>query len=262
MKYFAVRYGDRFSCLIFDHRGIGDSDTPFTRYSTSEMAKDTLELCNHVGWTGARGIHVVGVSMGGMIAQELAYCAPERLASLTLQSTAAQLLPANPYFKHLLDRLYLIMPKPAEQGIASKAHRLFSGEWLAKPDTLGVFPTNLDRFTAEELWRQKNLRRPVWFAWFLQAIATSWHQMGADRLKKLGEGVKNVLVCTGNQDNMVHWSHSETLVAGIRTGGAAVDLRVFEGCGHALNRETVDEYHTMLEAFVVKAEEAAAKERA
>jgi pimeloyl-ACP methyl ester carboxylesterase len=58
----------KYSCLVFDNRGVGKSDKPLTRYSTSEMAKDTLELVDHVGWTS---LHVIGVSMGGMIAQEL-----------------------------------------------------------------------------------------------------------------------------------------------------------------------------------------------
>ena len=50
---------------------MGESDKPGIRYTTSEMAKDTLELLEHVGWTGKRQLHVIGVSMGGMIAQEL-----------------------------------------------------------------------------------------------------------------------------------------------------------------------------------------------
>jgi pimeloyl-ACP methyl ester carboxylesterase len=50
---------------------MGDSDTPLLRYSTSEMAKDVIELADHLGWTSARELHVIGVSMGGMIAQEL-----------------------------------------------------------------------------------------------------------------------------------------------------------------------------------------------
>ena len=62
---------NKYSCLIFDNRGMGESDKPLVRYSTSEMAKDTLDLVDHIGWTSHRQLHVIGVSLGGMIAQEL-----------------------------------------------------------------------------------------------------------------------------------------------------------------------------------------------
>jgi len=73
-------HSPKYSCLIFDNRGMGLSDKPLLRYTTSEMAKDTLELIDHVGWTSQRQLHIIGISMGGMIAQELvkslefAYC--------------------------------------------------------------------------------------------------------------------------------------------------------------------------------------------
>lgn len=50
---------------------MGESDKPIMRYSTSELAKDTLEVCSHVGWTNKRDLHVIGISMGGMVAQEM-----------------------------------------------------------------------------------------------------------------------------------------------------------------------------------------------
>ena len=62
---------DKYTCLVFDNRGMGESDKPLLRYTTSEMAKDVVELLNHVQWQDSRSIHVVGISMGGMIAQEL-----------------------------------------------------------------------------------------------------------------------------------------------------------------------------------------------
>ena len=61
----------KYSCLIFDNRGMGESDKPVMRYSTSEMAKDTFDLLDHLGWIGERSVHVIGISMGGMIAQEM-----------------------------------------------------------------------------------------------------------------------------------------------------------------------------------------------
>lgn len=63
--------GDRYSCLIFDNRGMGESDKPMMRYSTSEMARDAFELLDFVGWGGGREVNVVGISMGGCVAQEM-----------------------------------------------------------------------------------------------------------------------------------------------------------------------------------------------
>lgn len=68
---------NKYSCLIFDNRGVGESGKPLMRYSTSEMAKDILELIDHVGWTSQRQLHIIGVSLGGMIGQELVRFEPQ-----------------------------------------------------------------------------------------------------------------------------------------------------------------------------------------
>lgn len=73
-KDFAHTKGDKYTSLVFDNRGMGESDKPLSRYSTSEMAKDTVELLDHVGWTEQRQLHIIGISMGGMIAQEMVRC--------------------------------------------------------------------------------------------------------------------------------------------------------------------------------------------
>ena len=70
-KDFGHIEGNKYSCLILDNRGIGQSDKPLMRYSTSEMARDVKEVVDHAGWTKPRSLHVIGISMGGMIAQEL-----------------------------------------------------------------------------------------------------------------------------------------------------------------------------------------------
>ena len=70
-KDFGHDQSSQYSCLVFDNRGMGESDKPIMRYTTSEMAKDTLEVLDHLGWTSRRELHVIGISMGGMIAQEM-----------------------------------------------------------------------------------------------------------------------------------------------------------------------------------------------
>lgn len=70
-KDFAHTKSSSYKSLIFDNRGIGESDKPLHRYSTWHMASDTIDLLDGLGWTSDRQLHVIGISMGGMIAQEL-----------------------------------------------------------------------------------------------------------------------------------------------------------------------------------------------
>ncbi|KAG2490956.1 hypothetical protein HYH03_010633 [Edaphochlamys debaryana] len=72
---------------VFDNRGIGGSDTPAARaaYSTPAMARDALAVMDHLGW---REAHVVGFSMGGMVALKLGALAPHRVLSLTALSVS------------------------------------------------------------------------------------------------------------------------------------------------------------------------------
>ena len=67
-----------FRVLTFDQRGSGLSEKPDIDYSIAMLADDTAALMDHVGFSPA---HVIGVSMGGMIAQELALRHPAKVRS-------------------------------------------------------------------------------------------------------------------------------------------------------------------------------------
>ncbi|MGH3001496.1 MAG: alpha/beta fold hydrolase [Gaiellaceae bacterium] len=74
----------RHRVLSFDNRGIGDSDRPAGPYTTAELAVDAVQVLDEAGIERA---HVVGASLGGMIAQQLAAEAPERVDRLVLCCT-------------------------------------------------------------------------------------------------------------------------------------------------------------------------------
>src|SRR5438093_1193668 len=77
-------FSKRHRVIAFDNRGVGQTDAPDHAYTTRMMAGDALGLMNALGIDRA---HVLGVSMGGMIAQELALASPERVRSLHLACT-------------------------------------------------------------------------------------------------------------------------------------------------------------------------------
>jgi len=75
---------DRYRVTIFDNRGVGRSTTPDGPFQISDFAADTAALLDELGLESA---HIVGSSMGGAIAQELALSRPERVRSLVLNGT-------------------------------------------------------------------------------------------------------------------------------------------------------------------------------
>lgn len=73
-----------FECIVFDNRGIGRSGPADEAFSIADMAADTAGLLDALDLESA---HVLGISMGGMIAQELTLAHPDRVRSLTLGCT-------------------------------------------------------------------------------------------------------------------------------------------------------------------------------
>lgn len=83
-------FGARYRCIAFDNRGVGSSDKPPGPYDLEVMAGDAVSVLDAAGHSSA---HVVGVSMGGILAQILAVRNPDQVRSLTLAATACRHLP-------------------------------------------------------------------------------------------------------------------------------------------------------------------------
>jgi pimeloyl-ACP methyl ester carboxylesterase len=81
---FSALLEESFEVISFDNRGMGLSRPVTEAFSIAEMAADTAALLEALEIESA---HVLGISMGGMIAQELALASPEKLRSLTLGCT-------------------------------------------------------------------------------------------------------------------------------------------------------------------------------
>ena len=114
--------------ILVDNRDAGASDEAGAPYGVAEMAQDALAVVDHAG---AGRFHVVGVSMGGAIAQQLALQAPDRVASLVLASTWGR---TDPFLRAVLEGWRLMIARLApEDFLAAQAPWLFSARFLASP---------------------------------------------------------------------------------------------------------------------------------
>jgi 3-oxoadipate enol-lactonase len=82
---FASPLARSFDLLAYDQRGLGRTDKPDVPYSMAQYADDAAALLDHVGWEDAL---ILGVSFGGMVAQELVLRHPQRVRRLVLACTS------------------------------------------------------------------------------------------------------------------------------------------------------------------------------
>lgn len=82
---FLAGLAQHFEVLTFDQRGIGTSDRADGPFSTADLAADAARVMDEAGWPDA---HVFGISLGGMVAQELVLNHRDRVRRLTLGCTS------------------------------------------------------------------------------------------------------------------------------------------------------------------------------
>jgi pimeloyl-ACP methyl ester carboxylesterase len=192
---------------------VGGTDSPPGPYRIEEMAGDALALMDHLGWPDA---HVAGVSMGGMIAQELALAAPGRVRSLALLATAGRGLGWKPSPHGLRSGLMVIFGR-GESRLHALLEQLLSAEALKRVDR--------DEATRRMADRLGPLPPP---RTFLAQYAAVLRFRSEERLGELDD--LPTLVVQPGRDRVIHPGESERLAG--RIPGAR--LVCFPGSGHGV----------------------------
>ena len=199
--------------VSYDHLGLGSSDPPPSPPTMRTMAADAERVLDALGWSSA---HVVGVSMGGMIAQELTLTAPPRVRSLTLIATHAGGLRAALPRAEGLRRFIEANVGDRAARVAALKRLLYTAEFLASEGA-----EQLDRRIDEMAGRRAP---PATVTGHLHAVLR--HRTR----RRLGSiGVPTLIVRPG-RDVLVHPRNSDVLAKGI----PSARLVRFDDAGHGV----------------------------
>lgn len=182
----------------FDNRGIGESDLTTGSFRMADLAKDARSIADAAGWSD---FHVVGVSLGGMIAQELALLEPRRLLSLTLIAThpggPLGLAPTGKGLPLWLRAAF----GPEKDRVEQLTHLLYTDSFLR----------TVDRAQLDARMKLQTGKKPPRDTALRQLLAVARH----DTRKRLPSIQVPTLVIKPESDILVRPFHSDVLARGI-----------------------------------------------
>ena len=206
----------RYRLILLDNRDAGASGEATAPYGTAEMAQDALAV---VAQLGLGRFHVLGMSMGGAIAQHVALQAPDQVASLTLVSTWGR---TDPFLRAVFEGWRLMISRlTPDEFLAAQAPWLLAPRFLASP-------------TPELVALEAGMRARGW----PRSVAAFERQVGAcighDALGVLALLQTPTLVLTGEEDILTPPRYGRALAAML----GRAELALLTGVGHACPLES------------------------
>jgi 3-oxoadipate enol-lactonase len=182
-----------FQVLIFDNRGVGESDVPEGPYAVSQMAADAVAVLDDAGVDRA---HVLGVSLGGYIAAEIALTCPDRVRKLVLGSTAPGGTRSHPMPQAGLEAFGRFPTMEREAGLR-----------LMVENSLGAHAVRERPELVEEIFAYRLERAPTLAGWQAQAYAGATF----DAYDRISGIAAPTLVFQGGADTVVDPRNADLL---------------------------------------------------
>ena len=199
-----------FDLLAYDQRGLGRSDKPDMAYTMADYGRDAAGLLDAVAWGSCA---VVGISFGGMVAQELALLVPQRVTRLVLCCTSSGGPGGSSYPLHELEGL-------SEEERLARSLSLMDSRWDARWQAAN--PEIVDLMRARRAMSAGDAEAGTGARRQLDARAAH------DSYARLRQLTMPTLVCAGRFDAIAPPANAEALAAQI----PRATLQVFDG-GHA-----------------------------
>jgi len=223
----------RFRVVVFDNRGTGKTDVPPGPYTTAEMADDAASLLRALGISRA---HVLGVSLGGMIAQEVALRYPDLVDGLVLGCTG----PGGELSVRPSPEAMAAFALAKGQDREAELRRMLP--FLYTDACIRERPGEIEGFI------RRRLDHPTPPEGYLAQLSAAVTHDASSRLEKVRA---RTLVIAGDADRLVNWENSVRLAG--RIPGAK--LVVLPGAPHRLFAETADAFNLEVLRFLSPAQE-------
>lgn len=214
--------------IVLDNRGSGRSDQPDEGYSVARMAEDVVELLHHLDVDRAV---VLGLSLGGLIAQQLALTYPERIIGLILASTHA----GGPKYLEATGDLWRERLNVADRTL--REIYLDALEWGATDDFMANNPEEVEHFVRARLELPQS---PAGFQGQFMAGAAF------DSREQLPAISAPTVVIHGRHDEIVPLSFGEFIADRI----PEAQLHVIEDAGHLPFVERPDTFNEIVLQFL------------
>jgi len=238
VKYFATT--NKHSVLVYDNRGVGYSSYPPGPYLTSNMADDARQLLDYVGWTS--DVHVVGVSMGGMIAQHLAAQIPDRILSLSLCSTkpGGNDWMTAPPLSGIILYLQALLEQDPEKKLQATLRVVFPAAWLQETSQIDPSKTNMDIRVLITLARlaYQLPQRPE--GQMLHVLATLLHYVSPEVHAMINSAIPKIFIVTGDKDDLIYPANSLELQKRMPKS----EYQLWSGLGHAVHEQDPIRFNT------------------
>jgi 3-oxoadipate enol-lactonase len=208
------RLAERFRVVRYDHRGHGTSPVPPGPYDLAGLAGDVVRLLDALGIERA---HLGGLSLGGMVAMQLAATRPERVDRLGLVCTAAHVPPASMW----AERAATVRTAGPQALVDAVFARWFTPAGAGSPEARRL--------------------REVFLAQPPEGYAGCCEAVGAMDLRRLlGRITAPTLVVAGAEDPGMPPPHAEAIAAGIAAGGGSAEVVVLPAAAHLAAVERPD----------------------
>ncbi len=224
-------FSKHFKVVIFDNRGAGRTDKPEVEYTIKMLADDTVGLMDHLGIKRA---HILGVSMGGMIAQELALNYPERVEKLVLCVTSPGGGVAVP-------------PKPEAMTVFTMDRSKMTDDEIARETIKVLYPEEYIREHPEviEASIERVSKYPIPPGAFMRQVNAIMNFNAYDRLESIN---KPTLVVSGGKDILVPPENGKLIAEKIPNA----KLVIFEDSGHGLITQERERFARLVIDFLLE----------